>query len=550
MPVLGTIPNDRKKLAALWINENAKYQTNLGKLDVFERIAQNPNESAERRAEALAKYNSLKKDVADGKINLKKLQRDLDKYDGGKALTEIQEDINKLNEEKSLLIDPEGPEAERINKKIEDLVKPYRNAYSKVAGAQISETVARTKLLGKEVPTFNEPQNEGTPPAKPQVMAETQAEVPIQGPAKQTPEKQTPSKQKTKVEATTRNPVTGEVIKVSDIKPATGETPAPVEVGPNALPPVDKAGAVADIAEKYGLSEALFKNIPSLKLIFEDYVNPKKKMTDEEFVRRIRGDVWYKQNSAGIKQRFVQYYNFRDMQESGRAQGTTQYEQDIESIVRGLEKRATEIGSAAASDPIALRQAAENLYLTNKEKDTTFIDDFLASSIRAIGGTIGGKPTEGYSGQALKDYQTIQSIARSNGFSVKDIVPGGQSEQQVLQGIATGKIDPNRLAQDARKLAAQGQPQYVRDLLGQGYNLDQVYAPYRQTMANLLEINQDQIDLNDPTLRSAISDKGDMNIYDFKKTLKQDNRWQYTENAKQEVTDMTLKILRDFGFQG
>jgi hypothetical protein len=512
---------------------------------VFERIAQNPNESAERRAEALAKYNNLKKDVADGKINLKKLQRDLDKYDGGKALTEIQEDINKLNEEKSLLIDPEGPEAERINKKIEDLVKPYRNAYSKVAGAQISETVARTKLLGKKVPTFNEPQNVGTPPATPKVMTETQTQTPVV-----TTGQETPKKPVVNTGATTRNPVTGEVIKVSDIKPAAGETPAPVEVGPNALPPVDKAGAVADIAEKYGLSEALFKNIPSLKLIFEDYVNPKKKMTDEEFVRRIRGDVWYKQNSAGIKQRFVQYYNFRDMQETGQAKGNTQYEQDIESILRGLEKRATEIGSAAASDPIALRQAAENLYLTNKEKDTTFIDDFLASSIRPISSMIAGQGTQGYSGQALKDYQTIQSIARSNGFSVKDIVPGGQTEQQVLQGIATGSIDPNRLAQDARKLAAQGQPQYVRDLLGQGYNLDQVYAPYRQTMANLLEINQDEIDLNDQTLRSAISDKGDMNIYDFKKTLKQDDRWQYTENAKQEVTDMTLKILRDFGFQG
>jgi hypothetical protein len=156
----------------------------------------------------------------------------------------------------------------------------------------------------------------------------------------------------------------------------------------------------------------------------------------------------------------------------------------------------------------------------------------------------------GYSGQALKDYQAIQEIARANGFKVSDIVPGGQSELQVLQGIATGKIDPNRLAQDTRKLAAQGQPQYVRDLLGQGYNLDQVYAPYRQTMANILEINADQIDLNDQTLRSAITDKGDMNIYDFKRNLKGDKRWQYTESAREEVSDATLKVLRDFGFQG
>jgi hypothetical protein len=163
---------------------------------------------------------------------------------------------------------------------------------------------------------------------------------------------------------------------------------------------------------------------------------------------------------------------------------------------------------------------------------------------------IAGQPTEGYSGQALKDYQAIQDIARSNGFTVKDIVPGRQSEEQVLQGIATGKIDPNRLAQDARRLAAQGQPQYVRDLLGQGYNLDQVFAPYRQTMANILEINADQIDLDDETLRSAITDKGDMNVYDFKRNLKADKRWQYTESAREEVSDAALKVLRDFGFQG
>ena len=302
MPVLGTLPNDRKKLAALFINENSKYQTNLGRLDVFERIAQDPNESEERRAEALAKYNKAKKDVADGKANLKKLQRDLDKYDGGKALTQIQEDINKLNEEKSLLIDPEGPDAERIDKQIEDLVKPYRSAYSKVAGAQISETVARAKLLGKKIATFNEPETGVTPPAKPATQG-TQTSAT----GAQTDKQQTPAKPKTKVEATTRNPVTGEVIKVKDIKPAKpGAVTDKVEVGPNALPPVDKTAGVRDIAEKYGLSESLFKNIDSLRTIFEEYVNPKSKMTDEEFVRRIRNDVWYKQNSKAIKDRFVQ----------------------------------------------------------------------------------------------------------------------------------------------------------------------------------------------------------------------------------------------------
>jgi hypothetical protein len=190
------------------------------------------------------------------------------------------------------------------------------------------------------------------------------------------------------------------------------------------------------------------------------------------------------------------------------------------------------------------------MYITNQGIDDPMTVDFLAAAIRPVAGMIGGQITAGYSGKALEDYQNLQNIAKKNGFKINEIVPGAATEQQVLQGLASGKLDANRIAQDARKLAAQGQPQYVRDLLGQGYDLEQIYSPYRQTMASILEINPDEIDLNDQTLRSAISDKGDMNIYDFKRQLKQDDRWQYTENAKKEVSGAAMKVLRDFGFQG
>jgi hypothetical protein len=593
MPVLGTLPNDKMKLVALFINENAKYQTNLGRLSTFERIAQNPKESEERRAEALAKYTKLKKDVEDGSENLKKLQKNVDKYEGGKALTKIQKDIKELLEEKNLLIDPNDPQAKRIDGKIEDLVKPFQNAYSKVVGARISENVARTKLLGRKVPGFGEPTNVQSTSQQPNVDEEVKgAYVAYDSSGNEITLETDPKNPNVYLKPGTDTPYTGvlynkDKTKKFDVKdgkytePSTGKnkidsenkgnlnikdsipldtqtfestfTTGGVPAGyvPSEEAAVNKAAGVESIAEKYGLSEALFKNIPSLNLIFQDYVNPKKKMTDDEFVRRIRNDVWYKKNSAGIKNRFVQYYQYRDLQESGQAQGTTQYEQDIEGIVRNLERRATEIGSAAASDPTALRSAAENLYLTNKEKDTTFIDDFLASSIRSVAGTIGGKTTQGYSGAALQNYNALVKAARENGFQVADIIPGGANVDQVLSGIASGKIDVNRVVADARKLAAQGQPQYVRDLLAQGYNLDQVFKPYRTAMANVLEIGDpDQIDLNDPLLRSAITDKGDMNLYDFKKALRQDNRWQYTEQAKKDVSTAAFDVLRDFGFQG
>jgi hypothetical protein len=41
-----------------------------------------------------------------------------------------------------------------------------------------------------------------------------------------------------------------------------------------------------------------------------------------------------------------------------------------------------------------------------------------------------------------------------------------------------------------------------------------------------------------------------MNIFDYKKLLKKDNRWQYTKGAEQDVSNATMRILRDFGFEG
>lgn len=549
MPVLGTLPDDKRKLIGLYAAENSKYQTNLSRLDLFKTRAQNPQEPADVRAEARAEYNKLKKVVDSGLKNLDLIKAKINKLEGGKELTKIQEEYKDLLDEKSLLIDPNDPRSAEIDAEIEKLVKPFQNAYSKVIGARISETVARTNLLGKEIPTFGRTtgkeataaQVAGTPTPTPSATPEVK---PTPTPKEKTKISGTPTPDKTKV-------VEQPPLDTQTFEPTVTIGGAPAGYVPSEEMASIKASGVADIAERYGLSETLFKNIPSLKAIFEDYVNPKKKMTDDEFIRRIRNDNWYKQNSADIKKRFVQYYNYRDLQESGQAQGTTQYEQDIQAILRNLEKRAITIGSAAANDPIALRKAAENIYLTNKEKDTTFIDDFLAASIKPIAGMIGGKVTEGYSGAALQNYNALLKAARDNGFKISDIIPGGANEQQVLQGIASGKIDINRIAADARKLAAQGQPQYVRDLLAQGYNLDQIFKPYRQTMAAVLEIGDpDQIDLNDPLLRSAITDKGDMNLYDFKKALRQDNRWQYTEQAKADVSNAAFKVLRDFGFQG
>ena len=536
--------NDYKQLKLKKQTLGQKILQKKKAVKTYKDIVEDPDTSKEDRVKFLALYEDAKDSLKQLTVEFENIDTQSTKVDEEGTLTQFQDEYTKLKNELDLQLNPESATAKSIESKIDDLVKKYRSVASKIKGVQISETAARGKL-SNNTPTFGTPQESGqTPTVTPQEPIKKVESKPAVSGSKGAGITQSPNKQK------------GISTTPAPLDTATFEPTFTTGGVPAGYIPSEEVGAkrlttAGDIAEKYGLSEALFKNIPSLKLIFEEYVDPKKKMTDDEFIRRIRNDVWYKKNSAGIKQRFVQYYNYRDLQESGQAEGTTQYEQDIEDIVRNLEKRAVEIGSAAASDPTALRNAAENLYLTNKEKDKTFIDDFLASSIRPVAGTIGGKTTQGYSGAALTNYNALVNAARNNGFQVADIIPGGANVDQVLQGIASGKIDVNRVIADARKLASQGQPQYVRDLLAQGYNLDQVFKPYRTAMANVLEIGDaDQIDLNDPLLRSAITDKGDMNLYDFKKALRQDNRWQYTEQAKKDVSTAALSVLRDFGFQG
>jgi hypothetical protein len=172
-----------------------------------------------------------------------------------------------------------------------------------------------------------------------------------------------------------------------------------------------------------------------------------------------------------------------------------------------------------------------------------------------MAGMIAGKITEDYSGLALKNYQGLQAIAKANGFRIEDILPRGidgkpATAQETLKRIALGEVDPTRLEQDVRKLAAVGQPQFVRDLLGQGINLDAIYSPYRQTMSRVLELDEGQISLTDPTLRMGINEKGDINLYDYEKALRKDSRWQYTGDARDKVSSAAMTVLRNFGFQG
>jgi hypothetical protein len=305
----------------------------------------------------------------------------------------------------------------------------------------------------------------------------------------------------------------------------------------------------------YDLPDYIFKTVPKLGELLVKAVN--EGWDDDKFLSQAKLTTWWQQNSAPIRTRIIARAKFNELQAGGQDASKTEYAMDTATIKRNVQARARQLGSNL--DENAINQIVARIYDGFLENDTVAIDSFIApyiGKVTSIVGTGTGMQPTGYSGQALQNYQALQAVAKANGLGIKDILPrlsvlpGQNLDDVVLQKLATGELDINRLAQDARMIAAQGSPDYVKNLLQQGYDLEQIYAPYKNVMAQLLELNPDEIELNDNTLRSAIGQDKEMNVYDFKKALRKDSRWQYTENAREEVANSVLGVLRDFGFQG
>ena len=489
----------------------------------------------------------LEKERKDLTKKLNEVEREVEKPKGEKLATELQEKYNALKDSYDSLPDKTSEDAKSIKDQMDSLIDDFQKAYSKSVGSPVSTAVAKAKLTGTDLSKVGVSGTAGEPVTL--VATKTAKETADKEAAGKTPDKvvntgKKPSK-------TTGSNVFEEPMTIAGQVSTVGDSSG-----------AKKLSKFEDLIKRtefwYNLPDYIFKINPALQDILVKAVN--QGWDDARFLAAAQQTPWWQQNAAAIRTRIVDKAKYDELRSQGLDVSKTDYGLDSAAIKRKVADLARQKG--ANLTPEQLDQIVAQAYNGFLENDTLALNQLIAPYIGKIPAIIGkglpgaGGATSTYSGEALTNYQALQNIARQNGFQLRDVLPSistlpGQSlEDAVLQKLSTGDLDVNAIAQNARILAAAGQPQYVRDLLNQGYDLSAIYAPYRETMSKVLELNPDQIDLNDPTLRMGITDKGDMNLYDFRKLLKQDNRWQYTSNAAQEVSDKALSVLRDFGMMG
>jgi hypothetical protein len=314
---------------------------------------------------------------------------------------------------------------------------------------------------------------------------------------------------------------------------------------------------------KYDNVDSIFLYDPELKQILIDAVGDiataKDDMEPTEFLRRLNASDWAIRNASTYRARDAQRREYNEtldkynkqlemadtqdkkdaiLSKIGQLNNTSSYARGLASAKAYIE--ATASGLTGTMDPARLDAFVKRMYDSANDKDPNIINRELAALISykpgtQLGGTVGA------------DLTKLRATARANGFDLdttfKDQINNWMQRLAVGESVET-------FQNTIRSQAKLGLPDKVANLLDQGLDLANIYAPYKNVMAAVLEVAPDSISLNDGTLRSAIGPEKEMSLYDFQRTLRKDSRWQYTDNARTETSDSVLKVLKDFGFQG
>lgn len=231
----------------------------------------------------------------------------------------------------------------------------------------------------------------------------------------------------------------------------------------------------------------------------------------------------------------------------------------VNSVIKGLLSREATEKEVKDLSTILIDAQKKNPYRetngirTGGINEVQLLTDVIKSGVYAGSKKLGKLDTLGKLSSELstkkKDVRTItgediMATANANGITLSP-----SQLQAYTQQVENG-TDVNIIKRNIRNSAALGMPANIQQLIGEGTDLETIFAPYRSRMSAILEIAPDSINLNDPTLRSAIGPDKEMSLYDFQRQLRKDPRWQYTDNAREVVSSGLTQVLKDFGFMG
>lgn len=280
----------------------------------------------------------------------------------------------------------------------------------------------------------------------------------------------------------------------------------------------DAAKVKAEALVKMGVSEALLDAIPEL--------NKVKKALDKgneaKALEIFKQTDFYK--NVDVKERVIQ-----------KIEQPGVYTKAVKQRV--LENKKRLIGRGIHLDDDTLEDYTEKAYslgLTDIQFDQMIIKG------GNLGGTGGELESQSY---GLQAYANSFGVARMFNSSYWD---------QKKKDLFAGTITTDDIQADIRNTAASAYPAYAEQIQ-RGVSVDSLASAYKSSIASILEVDPDSVTYDNKYLKRAMQNVGPDGkpsvkpLWQFEKELRSTNEWQYTNNARDSIDSMGLKVLRDWG---
>lgn len=316
--------------------------------------------------------------------------------------------------------------------------------------------------------------------------------------------------------------------------------------------PVDTLD-VETLAQSQGYAAAVLESFPELGELLNSIL--KEGLVDPNLIAgRITSSDWFKS--------YLPSYIEAVKAKAGMSEDI--WNARIGTAAENMKRKFAEAG-AQISDDEALKYAEQMYYGSSgdvrdgnwEEFDDAWLDQQIKNTINfKKTKTVNGVEVYDLSGKAEETARALYDAAFEYGvdtsMSNKAFTNWFESS---LSKLMAGEVAVEDVDDELVDMALSRFPGLAPQLQ-RGLTLRAAADPYLNALARELEMDPGSMSLDDDLVQRVLNnvdDKGQfkpMSLYDAKLVARRDGRWQYTDTAKKEYTDIASTILKDFGFLG
>ena len=320
-----------------------------------------------------------------------------------------------------------------------------------------------------------------------------------------------------------------------DIDTTRGRT-APARTGKGRPKPV----SFEDFYKRYDYVANLIATFPELRDYYTqilNYANQNRgQMPPDNWLKELRArNPWFQARNST-----QQEFDIASQDPSLKQDVQTAINLNRQQILSWAGTRGIEIPNDKI-DELA-RDATRNKWADDAVQLEKNLSIFIGRSLEG-----GRRDLRGTAGDFQND---LLSWTRKNGITLSD-----SAAAQYIERLTFNRQTLDDAKQEIRNTYMLGAYPAWAEQIKNGLDPDSIVSPYRSAAATLLEIPEEELSWDDNIIKKAMQGVGPdgkpgvVPLWEYERMVRQDPRWQKTDNAYRTYADVGTSILRTFGFR-